>query len=352
MQGEPLISGNLKHKLREIDLAGRLGHSFPVDLIEKARAVLGIEITQLQRLADRLDERFCLAVEALDETLRQEKKIVVIGVGKSENIGKKLVATLNSTGATAVALSCQNALHGDLGLLSMGDLIIALSYSGETTEMTTLLPHVKKRASQVIAMTGNPNSTLAKHSDIVLDTHVDEEACPLRLAPTSSSTNMLALGDALAMVLLEKRGFRAEDFAELHPGGSLGKYLLTRVTEIMRHGNDLAKVTPETLVQDAILTMLKCRAGAAVVVNDKGGLAGIFTHGDFVRGYQNDRQIGDTPVTGHMTAKPITINENDLAVEVVKILRRSRIDDLIVVNDHGQPVGLVDVQDLSRFGLS
>ncbi|MDA0766722.1 MAG: KpsF/GutQ family sugar-phosphate isomerase [Verrucomicrobia bacterium] len=291
-------------------------------------------------------------MEALHETLQREKKIVVIGVGKSESIGKKLVATLNSTGATAVALSCQNALHGDLGLLSNGDVIIALSYSGETTEMMTLLPHVKKRASKVIAITGNPSSTLAKHSDIVLDTSVDEEACPLRLAPTSSSTNMLALGDALAMVLLEKRGFRAEDFAELHPGGSLGKYLLTRVTEIMRHDDDLAKVTPETPVQDAILTMLKCRAGAAVVVNSQGGLAGIFTHGDFVRGYQNDHQIGDTPVKNHMTSTPITIHENDLAVEVVKILRESRIDDLIVVNDRGEPVGLVDVQDLSRFGVS
>lgn len=321
-------------------------------MVAKARAVLGIEITQLQRLADRLDDRFSEAIEALDETLRLEKKIVVIGVGKSENIGKKLVATLNSTGATAVALSCQNALHGDLGLLSNGDIIIALSYSGETAEMMTLLPHVKKRASKVIAMTGNPSSTLAKHSDIVLDTSVDEEACPLRLAPTSSSTNMLALGDALAMVLLEKRGFRAEDFAELHPGGSLGKYLLTRVTEIMRRDNDFAKVTPETPVQDAILTMLKCRAGAAVVVNSSGELAGIFTHGDFVRGYQKDHQIGNSLVVDHMTASPITINENDLAVEVVRILRASRIDDLIVINDKGEPVGLVDVQDLSRLGLA
>ena len=323
-----------------------------MDLIEKARAVLGIEIAQLQRLSARLDDRFSLAVEALEQTLRMEKKIVVIGVGKSENIGKKLVATLNSTGATAVALSCQNALHGDLGLLSNGDVIIALSYSGETAEMMTLLPHVKKRAAKIIAITGNPASTLAKHSDIILDTSVDEEACPLRLAPTSSSTNMLALGDALAMVLLEKRGFRAEDFAELHPGGSLGKYLLTRVTEIMRRDNDLAKVTPETPVQEAILTMLKCRAGAAVVVNGTGGLAGIFTHGDFVRGYQKDQKIGDTLVADHMTASPITINENDLAAEVVKILRASRIDDLIVINDNGEPVGLVDVQDLSRFGLS
>lgn len=322
-----------------------------MDLIAKAREVLRIEISQLQRLSEHLDENFIRAIDALDDALRREKKIVVIGVGKSQNIGKKLVATLNSTGATAVSLSCQNALHGDLGLLSIGDIVIALSYSGETAEMITLLPHVKKRASGIIAITGNPSSTLAQRSDIVLDTHVEEEACPLRLAPTSSSTNMLVLGDALAMVLLEKRGFRAEDFAELHPGGSLGKYLLTRVTEIMRRDPDFAKVTPETSVQDAIIAMLQCRAGAAVVVDNSGSLAGIFTHGDFVRGYQKDHRIGDTLVSDHMTASPITIHEDDLAAAVVKILRESRIDDIIVVDDQGVPVGLVDVQDLSRFGL-
>ena len=334
-----------------IDLAEEDGQSRDVDLIAKAREVLRIEMSQLQRLSERLDENFNLAIEALDEALRRDKKIVVIGVGKSENIGKKLVATFNSTGATAVNLSCQNALHGDLGLLSIGDIVIALSDSGETAEMITLLPYVKKRASGIIAITGNPSSTLAKRSDIVLETHVEEEACPLRLAPTSSSTNMLVLGDALAMVLLEKRGFRAEDFAELHPGGSLGKYLLTRVTEIMRRDSNFAKVSPETSVQDAIIAMLQCRAGAAVVVDNSGSLAGIFTHGDFVRGYQKDHRIGDTLVGTHMTASPITVHEDDLAAEVVKILRESRIDDIIVVNDNGVPVGLVDVQDLSRFGL-
>lgn len=329
-----------------------MGESETSELIKKAKAVLQIEISELQRLSDHLDENVAHAVIALRQTLDQKKKIVVIGVGKSESIGNKIVATLNSTGATAVSLNCQNALHGDLGLLSVGDVILALSDSGETNEMITLLPHVKKRASQVIAMTGKPQSTLAKHSDIVLDTHVLEEACPLRLAPTSSSTNMLALGDALAMVLLEERGFQTADFAELHPGGSLGKYLLTRVTEIMRHDDDLAKVTPHCTIQNAILTMVKCRAGAAVVINPDQSLAGIFTHGDFVRGYQSDREIGDHPVADYMTTSPITINESDLAVEVVKILRESRIDDLIVVNNEGEPIGLVDVQDLSRHGLN
>jgi arabinose-5-phosphate isomerase len=323
-----------------------------VNLIEKGRKTLGIEAEQLLKLAARLDESFIRGVQALEDTLTGGRKIVVIGVGKSENIGNKFVATLNSTGATAVSLNCQNALHGDLGLISIGDLVIALSYSGETSEMIALLPHAKKRASLVIAITGTPSSTLAKHSDLVLDTHVDEEACPLQLAPTSSSTNMLGLCDALAMVLLEKRGFRKEDFAELHPGGSLGKYLLTRVSDIMRTGPDLAKAPQNALIQDTVLAMLECRAGAAIITNPDNSLAGIFTHGDFVRAYQTNRDIGDCPVAEHMTSNPITVHKNDLAVEVVRILRDNRIDDLIVVNSKQHPVGLVDVQDLSRHGLT
>jgi len=323
-----------------------------VDYIERGQAVLEIEIAQLQRLAERLDCHFGEAVEALNSALQNGKKIVVIGVGKSQNIGKKFVATLNSTGATAVSLSCQNALHGDLGLISNEDMIVALSDSGETAELISLLPHVKKRASQIIAITGNQNSHLAKHSDLILLTHVSEEACPLRLAPTSSSTNMLALTDALAMVLLEKRGFQPEDFAELHPGGSLGKYLLTRVADIMRKEDEVAKVSPGDTVQDSILAMVKSRSGAAIVINPDDSLAGIFTHGDFVRGYQIDRSIGDQCVANYMTTSPITVRETALAAEVIKILRENRIDDVIVLNNEDKAVGMIDVQDLSRLGLS
>ena len=323
-----------------------------MDYIERGQAVLEIEIAQLQRLAERLDCHFGEAVEALNSALQNGKKIVVIGVGKSQNIGKKFVATLNSTGATAVSLSCQNALHGDLGLISNEDIIVALSDSGETAELISLLPHVKKRASQIIAITGNQNSHLAKHSDLVLLTHVSEEACPLRLAPTSSSTNMLALTDALAMVLLEKRGFQPEDFAELHPGGSLGKYLLTRVADIMRKEDEVAKVSPGDTVQDSILAMVKSRSGAAIVINPDDSLAGIFTHGDFVRGYQIDRNIGDQCVANYMTTSPIAVRETALAAEVIKILRENRIDDVIVLNNEDKAVGMIDVQDLSRLGLS
>ena len=341
-----------------IDLAISLMHAVAVgitetsDLIGKAKAVLQIEISQLQLLADRIDEHFAEAVTALHDTLDRQNKIVVIGVGKSESIGKKLVATLNSTGATAVSLSCQNALHGDLGILSTNDLIIALSYSGETPEMTALLPHVKKRAATIIAITGNIESTLSKHSDIVLSTEVEQEACPLGLAPTSSSTNMLALGDALAMVLLEKRGFKSEDFAELHPGGNLGKYLLTKVSDIMRHDADLAVVLPETTVQETVLAMLKSRSGAAVVADQNKKLLGIFTHGDFVRGYQENRAIGDDLVQNRMSKDPVSIQYDELAVNVVKIIRDNRIDDVIVTDGKQKVVGLVDVQDLSNFDFA
>jgi len=323
-----------------------------VDYIERGQAVLEIEIAQLQRLAERLDCHFGEAVEALNSALQNGKKIVVIGVGKSQNIGKKFVATLNSTGATAVSLSCHNAPNGDLRLISIEDMIVALSDSGEPAELISLLPHVKKRASQIIAITGNQNSHLAKHSDLILLTHVSEEACPLRLAPTSSSTNMLALTDALAMVLLEKRGFQPEDFAELHPGGSLGKYLLTRVADIMRKEDEVAKVSPGDTVQDSILAMVKSRSGAAIVINPDDSLAGIFTHGDFVRGYQIDRNIGDQCVANYMTTSPITVRETALAAEVIKILRENRIDDVIVLNNEDKAVGMIDVQDLSRLGLS
>ena len=207
-----------------------------MDAIEKARRVIRIETDSLQRLADRLDAGFSRAVELLKETLDQRGKIVVIGVGKSGNIGHKIAATLNSTGSTAVVLNSQNALHGDLGLLSDGDAVLALSYSGETSELLDLLPFIRRFEVRIISLTGKPTSTLSTFSDVTLDTSVEREACPLNLAPTSSSTAMLVMGDALAMVLLEARGFTEEDFARYHPGGSLGRALLTKVSDIMRHG--------------------------------------------------------------------------------------------------------------------
>jgi len=318
------------------------------EYIAGARTVLQTEIQELRRLAERVDGSFARAVELLRAALAAERKIIVIGVGKSENIAIKIVATFNSTGAPCVALDCQNALHGDLGVVCAGDVVLALSYSGETNELLDLLPHLRRRGVTLVAITGKPASTLAANSDLTLDVNVTTEACPLNLAPTSSTTVMLALGDALAMVLLQARGFAAEDFAALHPGGSLGRRLLTRVADIMRKDQQLALVAPTDTVAAALGVMTRCKAGAVVVVEAGGQLAGIFTHGDFVRGYQADRHIADHPVSQHMTRHPVAIRGDRLAAEAVRILEEHRIDEIIVVDEARRVIGLVDVQDLSR----
>ena len=247
-----------------------------------------------------------------------------------------------------MVLNCQNALHGDLGIMADGDTVLALSYSGDTTELLNLLPHLKRRATAIIAFTGKPDSALATNSDVVLDVSVENEACPMNLAPTSSTTNMLALGDALAMVLLQSRGFKPEDFAELHPSGSLGRQLLTRVTDIMRQGDQLARIQATDTIATALDAMKQCKAGAVVATDEQGQLQGIFTHGDFVRAYQEDRDIADHLVRDHMTQNPITIQGDKLAAEAVHVLEENRIDEIVVIDASQKVVGLVDVQDLSR----
>ncbi len=316
---------------------------------EKARRVIDLEIEELQRLRERIGDPFAQAIQRIMETLNERRKLVVCGVGKSGNIGRKLAATLNSTGATTVLLNAQDALHGDLGMIDEGDLAILLSYSGETSELLNLLPHLRRQSLTLIAITGNAESTLARNADLTLDVNVSREACPLNLAPTSSTTTMLVLCDALAMVLLEARGFQQEDFAKLHPGGSLGRVLLTKVCDLMRSGDALALITPETTVRDALQAMTRARAGAAIATNPDGTLAGVFTHGDFVRAFQKDSAIADRPVSDYMTRKPIHISAHKLAAEVLATLEHARVDDLVVVDDQGKPVGLVDTQDLTRL---
>ena len=320
-----------------------------MDILARARTVIDLEAQGLARMAARLGDGLATAVDLLLDTLETHGKIVVIGIGKSGNIGHKIAATLNSTGSTAVVLNSQNALHGDLGLVSDGDAVIALSYSGETRELLDLLPFIKRFDVRLIALTGEPDSTLGRLSDAVLDTSVEREACPLNLAPTSSSTAMLVMGDALAMVLLEARGFTKEDFARYHPGGALGRALLTRVADIMRTGDQFPTVGSAATVLDAVQAMNRARAGACVVTTDAGGLAGIFTHGDFARGYTHDPLLGTRPVDELMTRTPITLQADSLAVEALKTLGRHRIDDVVVVDAAGMPVGLVDTQDLARF---
>lgn len=318
---------------------------------EKARRVIQLEIDELKRLHARIDETFSRAIEALLASVTTGGKIIVCGVGKSGNIGRKLAATLNSTGATTVLLDVGDALHGDLGVVGPGDVAIMLSYSGETSELLNVLPHVKRFGLPIIAITGGMESTLARNADVTLDVHVTQEACPLNLAPTSSTTTMLVLCDALAMSLLEARGFKTADFARLHPGGSLGRALLTRVSDVMRQGDQLAMITSETTVREALQAMTQARSGAAVVANPDGTLAGVFTHGDFVRAFQKDNAIADKPVREFMTPRPVSIEANKLAAEVLATLQNFRVDDIVVVDEAGKPVGMVDTQDLTRLRL-
>ena len=322
-----------------------------MDTLGRARRVLSIETNELERLAGRLDRTFTDAVTLLRETVERRGKIVVLGVGKSGHIGGKIAATLTSTGAPAVVLDSLNALHGDLGVISDGDVILTLSYSGETEELIRVLPALARFDVKKIALTGNTASSLAKASDIVLDVSVSREACPHNLAPTSSTTVMLALGDALAMVLLEERGFSRDDFARFHPGGNLGRALLLKVRDIMRGGEDAAIVKATDTVLDVLKVLTAKRAGAALVTDSDGRLAGIFTHGDFARRFPSDPAIGTRPVGEVMTVNPVTIGADKLAAEVLLVLEQHRIDDLVVTDADGKPLGAVDSQDLSRLKL-
>jgi arabinose-5-phosphate isomerase len=319
--------------------------------LERGKLVLNLEIEELKRLVDRLDDRFSQAVELLRQTVQAGKKVIVLGVGKSGQVGEKIAATLTSTGSPAVVLNPLNALHGDLGIVSAGDTVLALSYGGETAELLNILPALKRFDVQMIAFTGLLSSTLARHSNIVLDCSVQQEACPLNLAPTASTTAMLALGDALAMALLEARGFQREDFAKFHPGGRLGRVLLQRVNDVMRPEDRMAVVAPDTDVLGVLHAMNESRAGLAVVVTADGKLAGIFTHGDFVRSFERNPAMTGDPVSQYMNKHPVTIGVNRLAVEVLNVLAQHRIDDLVVVDDTNRPVGIIDSQDLTKLNL-
>jgi arabinose-5-phosphate isomerase len=322
-----------------------------MDHLEKARRVIELEIAELRRLHDRLDESLTRSVELMLQCVENRGKVVVCGVGKSGNIGEKIAATLTSTGCPAVVLHSVNALHGDIGVIADGDVILALSQSGETDELINVLPALTRFDVRIIALTGNRNSTLAQASHVVLDTSVEQEACPLKLAPTSSTTVMLVLGDALAMVLLEAQGFTKDDFARFHPGGRLGRTLLLKVRQIMRSAEQTPVVPPAMRVREVLHEMTLRRAGAAVAVDDDGRLVGIFTHGDFARHFQANPVLGELPVEQFLTRNPICVQGDKLAVEVLHILEKHRIDDLVVVDGENRPIGIVDSQDLARFRL-
>jgi len=322
-----------------------------MDYLKLARRVFEIELSEVEATSARLDGQFVAAVDLIKAAVERRNKVVVLGVGKSGHIGEKIAATLTSTGSTAVVLNSLNALHGDLGIVADGDVVLALSYSGETQELLAVLPAIVRFGLPIIAITGDNKSSLAKAAQVVLDVSVTQEACPLNLAPTSSTTAMLVLGDALAMVLLESRGFQKEDFARFHPGGSLGRSLLLRVNQIMRPVGEMAMISPDIPIVEAIQAMTSKRAGAAVVTHQDGTLAGIFTHGDFARHFPDNPSIGNAPVGDFMSLRPVTVDGDKLAAEALQILERHRIDDLVVVDERRHPIGIVDSQDLTRLKI-
>lgn len=319
--------------------------------LAKAREVFDIELAAIKAVRALLDGAFDAAVDTIVETLKRRSKIVIVGIGKSGNVGHKIAATLTSTGSTAVVLNSVDAMHGDLGIINDGDVILALSYSGESEELLNLLPALKRFSVKIISLTGNLKSALARHSDVALNVKVPKEACPFNLAPTSSTTAMLVLGDALAMAVLQARGFKQNDFAKYHPNGAIGRAMLSKVGDIMRAGNRNA-VAEETLpVKDALFVMTQAKSGSLAVVNARGKLVGVFTDGDFRRHMANGDRLLTLPLKQVMTRNPICISQNALAAEALKIFNERNIDDLIVVNAKNEPVGLVDSQDLPKLKI-
>jgi arabinose-5-phosphate isomerase len=322
-----------------------------MDHLAKARRVLDIEMAGLKAVRRQLDDSFVDAVQILVETLRQRGKIIVVGIGKSGNIGQKIAATLTSTGSTSVFLHGVDAMHGDLGIVSDGDAILALSYSGESEELLNLLAALKRFSVKIISMTGAVKSSLARYSDTVLNVKVPKEACPFNLAPTASTTAMLALGDALAMTVLQARGFKEKDYARHHPSGAIGRALLMKVRDIMRAGERNAVAGEGVTVKEALLLMCRARSGSVSIVNARGKLSGVFTDGDLRRHAAEEEDILAKPLASVMTRNPVCILDEALAVEALKIFNQRNIDDLIVVNARREPVGLIDLQDLPKLKL-
>ena len=319
--------------------------------LDHARQVLDIEIEALRRTRAALGGAFEQAIGLMLATIARPAKLVVTGVGKNLPIAEKISATLASTGSTSVVLNPVQALHGDLGILAAGDVLLALSFSGTSDEILALIPAVRRLGVPVIALTGCLDSPLAACSEIVLPVVVDREACPFNMAPTASTTATLALGDALAMVLLEARGFKRQDYARLHPAGAIGRTLLTRVADIMRRPPRIAVVSSGATVQDAILAMTRAKSGSACVVDDANHLAGIFTDGDLRRHLTATPDLLTRPVAAVMTREPIRVAADQLAVDVLQLFERHQIDDLPVVDAQGSLAGCIDIQDLPRLKI-
>lgn len=318
------------------------------DLIQSAQRTIRLEIEAIEGLFAHIDTDFVRACEMI---LASTGRVVVVGMGKSGHIGNKIAATLASTGTTSFFVHPAEASHGDMGMITRDDVILALSNSGTTNEIVTLLPLIKRLGIKMISLTGNPESTLAKAADVNINVGVEHEACPLNLAPTSSTTAALAMGDALAVALLEARGFTAEDFAFSHPGGALGRRLLLKVENVMHSGDALPVVQRGTPLRDALLEMTRKGLGMTAIVEADGKLAGIFTDGDLRRTLDCPLDIRQSAIDEVMTVHGKTVRPEMLAAEALKIMEDFKIGALIVVDGDDRPIGAFNLQDLLRAGV-
>jgi arabinose-5-phosphate isomerase len=317
-------------------------------VLQLARQVLDIEADAVRHLGTRLDHHF---VRALQLMLDCRGRVVVTGMGKSGHIGGKIAATLASTGTPAFFVHPGEASHGDLGMITPDDVVLALSNSGESNEIVSIVQLIKRRGAKLVAMTGNPQSTLAREANAHLDASVDKEACPLNLAPTASTTAALALGDALAVVLLDARGFSADDFARTHPGGSLGRRLLIHVRDIMHSGDALPVINVDVALKNALLEMTAKGLGMTAVVDSEGKVAGVFTDGDLRRALENALDLHQSKVRDLMTKNPKTISKDELAVSAVEKMETLKINGLLVVDEHNRLVGALNMHDLLQAGV-
>jgi len=316
-----------------------------VALVASGRRVFEIERDALGAVAERLGEAFSQACQLV---LQSKGRVVATGMGKSGHVARKIAATLASTGTPAFYVHPGEAGHGDLGMITEADVVLALSYSGESDELLMLLPVLKRQGNHLIAMTGRPQSSLASAADVHLDVSVPAEACPLALAPTSSTTASLAMGDALAVALLDARGFTADDFARSHPAGSLGRRLLLHITDVMHTGEDLPKVDVGASLSEALMEMSRKRLGMTAVVDDQGVLIGLFTDGDLRRALDTDLDVRTARIADVMTRQPRTISADKLAVEAARLMETHKITGLIVVDSQGRAVGALNIHDLLR----
>ncbi|MDF7801159.1 KpsF/GutQ family sugar-phosphate isomerase [Pontiellaceae bacterium B1224] len=323
-----------------------------MDYLKRAHEVLDIETAGVQKVRNDLGEGFVQAIDAILETISNGSgKVVVVGVGKNWHIGNKMAATFTSTGTPTVAMHPIEAMHGDFGILSDRDIVLAMSYSGASDELIAVLQPIKRKGVKIIALTGDPNSPLGEAADIIVSVKVDKEACPFNMAPTASTTATLALGDAMAMVLLEARGFKLEDYAKMHPGGAIGRTLLLRVSDVMRTGNRCATVRSGHPVREALISMTGAKAGCVAVVDQDNVLLGIMTDGDLRRHLIETPNLTEYTVDEVMTKNPKTLSKDMLALEILNIYEKYNIDDLIVVDEQNRVIGAVDIQDMPKLKI-